>query len=302
MADRASAPKPIVGMIGLGRMGSAMARRLADVGFSVVGWDKNPDATDAWARAGERTAAHARGVAGVASIVITSVTEDTGVRAVFRGENGVLAAPLADTLCIEMSTLQPQTVRELQSDVLARDGAIVDIPLLGTIPNARAGTLVGLAGGAAADLERARTVLDVLAHRVVHMGPLGSGHAMKLAVNLGLAAYVQGLAESLALGEGEGLDFTQMLEVLSAAPTANAWLAARVGVVRGEASDVTLDIRTMRKDVQSALTTGSLSGIPMPLAAGVLAAFSAAVAAGYGNGDLGEMPRFLREALVQRYD
>ena len=278
-----------IGIVGLGRMGSAMAQRLTENGFAVVGWDASAAAVAAFAASGGSVASHPRGVAESAGIVMTSVTDDAAVREIFGGANGFLAAPLDAKLFVEMSTLRPETVRALESQIAAGGGAIVDAPLLGTIPNARAGTLTALVGGAAADIDRAQAVFEVLAQRVARMGKLGSGHAMKLAVNLGLAAYVQGLAESLALGESEGLDLTQMLDVLAAAPTANAWLGARRKVVTGDAHDVTLDIRTMRKDVTSALATGTAAGLAMPLAAGTLAAFSAAVDAGLGDRDLGEI-------------
>jgi 3-hydroxyisobutyrate dehydrogenase-like beta-hydroxyacid dehydrogenase len=206
------------------------------------------------------------------------------------------------TFFIEMSTLQPATVRELAPIVEARGARIVDAPVLGTISNVRAGSLVALAGGAPGDVAHARTILDTLASTVVPLGKLGSGHAMKLAVNLGLAAFVQGLAESLALGEREGLSLDAMLGVLARAPTANAWLANRKGVLTGELTDVTLDIRTLRKDVMSVVATGARDGVPMPLSAGVLAALSAAVAGDWGDRDIGALAAFLREKMVQRYD
>jgi len=292
----------IVGLIGLGRMGSAMAQRLSENGCEVIGWDANPAAVRALAERGQRTGANARAVADAAPFVITTITEDTGVRGVFQGAGGMLQAAVADTLFVEMSTLQPVTVRDLAPAVEARGARIIDAPVLGTIPSVRNGTLVALTGGAPEDLARARPVLDLLAHKVVPMGPLGSGHAMKLAVNLGLAAFVQGLAESLALGEREGLALDAMLEVLSVAPTANSWLAARKGVLTGERSDVTLDIRTLRKDVMSVVATGARDGVTMPLSAGVLAALSAAVAGDWGDRDIGALAAFLREKIVQRYE
>jgi 3-hydroxyisobutyrate dehydrogenase len=292
----------IVGLVGLGRMGSAMAERLSANGFEVLGWDRNPVAVDALAARGRRTAPHARGVAAEAPVVITTITEDAGVRAVFTGPDGLLAGGDAGRLFVEMSTLQPATVRDLAPAVEARGSRIIDVPVLGTIPSVLGGALVALAGGDAADLARARPVLDVLARETVHLGPLGSGHAMKLAVNLGLAGFVAGLAESLALGEREGLKLQQMLDVLGLAPTANAWFAARKGAIAGERSDVTLDIRTLRKDMLSIVATGARDGVPMPLSAGVLAVLSAAVAAGWGERDMAALPGFLRGEFTQHYD
>jgi 3-hydroxyisobutyrate dehydrogenase len=289
-----------VGIIGLGRMGSAMAERLTQRGFEVIGWDRQPAAVRALAASGVATAPHARGVADGAAVVITTITDDAGVCGVFSGPDGILQGGNADRLFIEMSTLQPLTVRELAPAIVASGGRIIDAPVLGTIPNVRDGTLVALTGGAADDIARARPVLAALAHKIVPMGALGSGHAMKLVANLGLAAYVQGVAESLALGEREGLTLDTMLEVLAGGVTANAWLGMRKGVLTGERADVTLDIRTLRKDMLSVVATGARNGVTMPLSAGVLAALSAAVAGDWGDRDIGALAAFLREAMVQR--
>jgi 3-hydroxyisobutyrate dehydrogenase-like beta-hydroxyacid dehydrogenase len=133
------------------------------------------------------------------------------------------------------------------------------------------------------------------------MGPNGSGYAMKLAVNLGLAAFIQATGESLALGQREGLSVQQMLDVLSEAPTANGWFNAKKRLLAGEPDDVTLDLTTLRKDMMSAVATGALSGTAMPLSTGVLTALSAAVAHGWGDKDIGELARFFREHMGQRF-
>jgi 3-hydroxyisobutyrate dehydrogenase len=186
--------------------------------------------------------------------------------------------------------------------VEARGARLIESPVLGTIPSVRDGTLLALAGGRAEDVERARAVLGKLTRRVVHMGPNGAGYAMKLAVNLGLGAYIQALSESLALGLRQGLALEQMLDVLKEAPTATGWLQSKIPVLLGGSADVTLDIRTMRKDLMSAVATGALSGVPMPLGAGALASFSAAVAGGAGDGDLAELAAFVRGRMLQTFD
>lgn len=290
-----------VGIIGLGRMGTAMSQRLGAHGFDLLGWDISAAARQAAASAGLGIATDARLLATDADVIITSITEDHGARTTFTGPEGLLAGRINGKLFIEMSTLQPATGHELAPLVEAKGARLIDAPVLGTIPQVRNGTLVALAGGDAEDVERAGAVLDKLTQRIIHMGPNGSGYAMKLAVNLGLGAYIGALAETLALGARQGLELEKMLDVLQQGPYASGWLKSKLDVLKGAKTDVTIDIRTLRKDLMSAVAVGALSGVPMPLSAGTLVSLSAAVAADYGARDLAELPKFLREVMVQDF-
>jgi len=290
-----------VGMVGLGRMGAAMSQRLRQQGFDVVGWDHNPNANRALAAAGLQIAANARDVAAQSEVVVSIITEDHGVRRIFTGPDGFLAGDVTGKLFVEMSTLQPMTGRELAPLVDAAGARLIESPVLGTIPQVRDGKLFALVGGRAEDLERARPVLEKMTRRIAHMGPNGAGYAMKLAVNLGLGAYIQAVSESLALGMKQGLTLDQMLDVLQEAPYASGWLKSKIDVIKGAPAEMTLDIRTLRKDLMSAVATGALTGVPMPLSAATLASLSAAVADDYGDGDLAELPKFLRESMLQNF-
>ena len=290
-----------IGLVGLGRMGAAMSQRLREQGFDVVGWDVNGDRTKALADGGLQIATDARAVAADCEIIISIITEDHGVRRIFTGPQGFLGGDVNGRLFIEMSTLQPMTGRELAPLVEAKGARLIESPVLGTIPQVKDGKLFALVGGRIEDLDRARPVLGKMTRRIAHMGPNGCGYAMKLAVNLGLGAYIQALSESLALGAKQGLALDQMLDVLQEAPYASGWMKSKIGVMKGEKPEMTLDIRTLRKDIMSAVATGALSGVPMPLSAGTLASLSAAVANGYGSGDLGELPKFVREAMLQNF-
>jgi 3-hydroxyisobutyrate dehydrogenase-like beta-hydroxyacid dehydrogenase len=292
-----------VGLIGLGRMGRAIQARLKETGVEVVGWDRDALAMEKAAENGMEVAAHPRAVSdGSEGIVISIITEDHGIRSVFRGVDGFLSGDVRGKLFIEMSTLQPMTGRELAPVVEAAGARLIESPVLGSIPTVREGKLLALAGGRAEDIDRARPVLEKLTRRIMHLGPNGAGYAMKLAVNLGLAAFIQATAESLALGAREGLSMEQMLGVLAEAPTANAWLASKKGLLMGEPTDITLDLKTLRKDIMSAVATGALDGTAMPLSSGVLTSLSAAVAQGWGNKDIGELARFFREQMGQKLD
>ncbi|MFY9761402.1 MAG: NAD(P)-dependent oxidoreductase [Xanthobacteraceae bacterium] len=290
-----------IGIVGLGRMGSAISQRLRQQGFDVTGWDHNAEANRAVAAGGLRLAANPREIAADAEIVISIITEDHGVRRIFNGPEGFLSGDVTGKLFIEMSTLQPMTGRELAPLVDAKGARLIESPVLGTIPQVRDGKLFAMVGGRAEDLDRGRPLLEKMTRRIVHMGPNGAGYAMKLAVNLGLGAYIQAVSESLALGLRQGLTLDQMLEVLQEAPYASGWLKSKIDVLKGAPAEMTLDIRTLRKDLMSAVATGALTGVPMPLSAATLASLSAAVADDYGSGDLAELPKFLREAMLQNF-
>ena len=290
-----------IGIVGLGRMGSAMAGRLRGFELAPVAWDKSEVARANAKEAGLSVAGSARAVAEASDIVITTITEDEGVREVFTGPSGFLAGDVKGKLFIEMSTLRPETVRGLSGVLAVRGGGIVDSPVLGSIPTVHEGKLLSLAGGETRDLDRARPVLEKLTRAIVHLGPVGSGHAMKLAVNLVMANYLQALAEGLALGAQNGLKMDQMLDVFANSPLANGILANKLPQLRGGPVAMTLDLRTLRKDAQSALASGAAAGVPMPATAGTLDALAAASAAGWGERDIGEIVTFVREAMVQRF-
>jgi 3-hydroxyisobutyrate dehydrogenase-like beta-hydroxyacid dehydrogenase len=290
-----------VGLVGLGRMGRAIYARLTENGCDVVAWDKSEAAMKSAAERQVRLADSPRAVVAHGEVVLSSITEDNGIRAVYRGKDGFLSGDVKGKLFIEMSTLRPATGRELAPLVEAAGARLVEAPVLGTIPSVRDGKLFALAGGRPEDIERARPVLEKLTRKIAHMGGHGTGYAMKLAVNLGLAAFIQATAESLALGEREGLTLKQMLDVLGEAPTANGWLAAKKGLLMGEPADVTLDLKTLRKDIMSAVATGTTDGIGLPLSAGVLTTLSAAVAQGWGDKDIGELARFFRDRMGQDF-
>jgi 3-hydroxyisobutyrate dehydrogenase len=287
-----------IGLVGLGKMGSAIASRLAAQGHAPLIWDRDQSVTQAHGAKGFQTATDARAVAAESDVIISIISDDNAVRTLFNGERGFLSGGVVGKLFVEMTTLQPMTARELATAVEAKGARLIDSPVLGSIPTAREGKLLALAGGTPEDLIRARAVHDHLARRVVHMGSVGSGSAMKLSVNLGMAAYLQSLSEALSLGQKQGLDLPLMLDVLGEAPTANAWLAMKKEILKGAAGDMTMDIRTMRKDVMSAVATGALTGVAMPVSAGALSALCAAVASGWGEKDLAELPRFFRESML----
>ena len=290
-----------IGLVGLGRMGGAMARRLVEQGHSVVAWDLRAKSVEAMGNT-IAAAAHPRAVAEAADAVLSTITEDNGIRRVFTGKHGFLEAPVAGKIFIEMSTLQPMTIRELVPQVEAKGARLVDSPVLGTIPSVRDGKLVALMGGRDEDVARAAEILKPLTRRVIHMGPSGSGSVMKLAANLGMGTYLQAVAEALALGDRYGLSIPLMLDALMEGAFASPWLKAKTEQFKGAKGDTTLDVKSIRKDLMSAIATGAAKGVPMPAAAGALASASAAVAQGLSDEDCAVIPMFFRQHMSQKFD
>lgn len=289
-----------VGIVGLGKMGSAMAARFCDRGVDVVGWDADPARLACLKQLGQQEAASAADLASTVDCVITIVSDAAGVRGLYCGRQGFFDVDVNGKIFIEMSTLAPAIAHELEPLATARGAMWLEAPVMGTIPKARDGSLQALAGGSEEAVERAEPYLAAITRRIVHMGPAGSGYAMKLCSNLLMASYLQSVAEALALGTGHGIALDTVLDILAESPVACAWLKAKTPVLRGDGEDMSLDILSLRKDMMAALTAGAAVGVPMPGAAGVATALSAAVAHGDGALDLAEHAAFFRRHMVQR--
>ena len=288
-----------IGIIGLGRMGAAIALRLSDRGHQIVGWDIDPNARASSASMSIRVAESAQHAAELSETIVTALPDDRVVDQLFFAADGLLSGSISAKLFIEMSTLRPGTGVVLSEQLGTRGISFVESPVLGTIPAARSGSLIALVGGESAAVASATPILSDLTSRIFHLGGPGSGYAMKLSVNLGLAGYIQGLSESLSLGSRYGLSTPMMLEVLRLAPTSNAWLEAKSDGLLGGPSTTSLDLVTLRKDVMSALAAGADRGVVMPMTAATLSAFSAAVASGWERRDCAELIAFFQQHMHQ---
>jgi 3-hydroxyisobutyrate dehydrogenase-like beta-hydroxyacid dehydrogenase len=198
-----------VAVIGLGAMGSRIARRLVDARHDVVVWNRSPEKVRELTDAGATAAASPADAARHAQSVITMVADPAALQAVTQGPDGVAAGVGDSTTVIEMSTVGPAAVRRLAS-VLPRGTTLLDAPVLGSLPEAESGTLSIFVGGDAADVERSVALLRVLGSPV-HVGPLGAGAAAKLIADMRVfEAARTWLADAAAAGRGE-LDYSAML-------------------------------------------------------------------------------------------
>lgn len=259
-----------IGIAGLGKMGSAIAQRLIEVGHDLTVWNRSLEKARPLANAGAKVAANPADVARNAQTVITILTDAAAIDAVYGGPAGLLAGDVTGKLFIEMSTVAPATETALAEKVRAKGAALVECPVGGTTGPARQGKLIGLMGGEPADVERARPILEHLCRRLEHCGPVGAGAVMKLTINMPLMIYWQALGEALALCRPLGLDPARLMELLADTSGGPNVLKVRGPAVAtmlkgGDIGPVTFDIDSAVKDLRIMLGEGKRQGLELPL-------------------------------------
>jgi 3-hydroxyisobutyrate dehydrogenase/2-hydroxy-3-oxopropionate reductase len=240
-----------VAVVGTGRMGAAMARRLAGAGFDLVLFNRTRETADAVARdIGASVAATAREAA-AADICVVSLADDPATLATYAGDDGLLAGLGTGTVICETSTVHPQTVRELAPQVAARDAVLLDCPVSGSVPVVERGELTVMAGGDVASLDKARPVLAAFSKQVFHFGEVGGGATMKLVVNSLVAALNVALCEAVVLAEKAGLDRELAYNVFEVGAAGAPYVKyKRAAFLHPEAIPVAFSLDLVAKDLE----------------------------------------------------
>ncbi len=285
-----------VGILGIGRMGGSMARALAAAGYEVVCWNRTPDRAIALAaELGGRAVAHPAEVAALADVCVSMLADGAAVEAVYGGQDGLLAGARIGNVLVDSSTVPPSTIRRFEVRARRAGAGILDAPVSGSVSLAEGGSLTIMVGGEAEDLDRARPVLDALAKTVFHLGPLGSGAAMKLAVNAVVFGLNQALAEGLVLAEAAGIDRTVAYDVLAASTVRSPYIDyKRAAFIEPETTPVAFSLDLAAKDLHLISDLAAELEVPMPQAAGNLAVIGAAATGGRGDRDFSAVAEHLR--------
>ena len=286
-----------VGVAGLGRMGSAIAKRLIEVGHEVVVWNRNQEKTKVLAAAGAAVAATPSELAGRVQTIITILTDAGAIASVYEGKSGLLEGDVSGKLFIEMSTVQPETEIALARKVSARGATLVECPVGGTVGPALSGKLLGLAGATPEDFARAKPLLQQMCRRVDLVGPIGSGASMKLAINLPLATFWQSFGEAFALCRHLNLDPAWLVELFADTSGGPNVLRGRGGAVAlalqdRDSGSATFDCDSIRKDLRTMVAEAKARGFALPLAERTLAVYDQASQEGWGGKDCTELPAF----------
>jgi 3-hydroxyisobutyrate dehydrogenase len=277
-----------IGIAGIGKMGAAIALRLGSLGHEMMVWNRSSDKARA---TGFRVAETPAALAAQSELVISILADAAAVNAVY---DPMLPAAKGK-LFIEMSTVRPDTAKDLALEVRKAGGAFVECPVGGTTGPAKEGQLFGFVGGDAADVARARPVLEQMCRRVEHVGPVGAGASFKLAINLPLVVYWQALGEALSLVGHLGVEPQRVMDILGDTSGAPAMLknrgpaiAAALGGKDNPNPTVTVD--TLKKDLAEMVAEAKTLGYDSLVASGALKAFDRASQAGLGSKDCTSLP------------
>jgi len=284
-----------IGIAGTGRMGAAIAQRLLGLRHEVAVWNRTAEKTRPLAAAGARVAPTPTALAAVSETVITILTDAAAIDAAYHGRDGLLSGDASGKLFIEMSTVRPETERTLAGKVRAKGAAMIECPVGGTIGPAKDGKLFGFVGGEPADVARARALLEQMCRRIEHVGPVGAGASMKLAINLPLLVFWQAFGEALALVRPLGLDAARLVDIFgdtSGGPTAlrNRAAALAAAIQGKDTGPITVDIDAMRKDLRTMVEEAKALGTELPVTARALECYDQASGAGLGKGDITGIP------------
>ena len=256
-----------LGFIGIGNMGSRIAKRLLEHGYQVIVYNRSRQPAEELIKYGAKVADSVAELASDADVILSSLTNDDAVKSVYADPQGVFAYVRRGAAIIEMSTVLPATSRELFD--LSREAGVkcVDSPVSGSTPSAEEGTLTLFCGGDEELFQAAQPIFSSIARQYFYLGGSGSGTAMKLVANTLLGVGMQAIAESVALGQKEGLDRHRLLEVLSHTAVIAPAQLGKLSRADREDYSAQFAIRLMNKDFGLVLETAAAAGVPMPATA-----------------------------------
>lgn len=276
-----------IAFLGLGAMGSRMARSLIAAGHEMTVWNRSAALARALADHGAMIASSPRAAATGADIVIAMLRDDQASRSVWLDDDdGALAGMSAGALAIECSTLTVAWARELAGAVHKAGHSFLDAPVVGSRPQAEGRQLIFLAGGAASDVERATPFFSAMGQATHHVGGNGCGSAVKLAVNALFAIQVAGMAELITMLKADGVDITRAVEVIGATSVASvAAKGAAASMLAGNFAPM-FPVELVAKDLDYVASAVAAGRNRAPLSAATRLAMGEAIAKGFGNDNL----------------
>ena len=274
-----------VGFVGLGAMGSGMARRLLAAGHEVHGYNRTPEKAAPLVEQGLILEASPRAAAAAGDAVFSMVTNVAAVRAVADGPDGILEGLAPGAVWVDMSTVTPAVSRELAAKARAAGADMVDAPVSGSISTLEEGRLSIMVGGHEETYERIHPLLLDIGPTVHRIGDNGQAVLLKIAMNLSLFVQMTAFSEGLLLAEKNGIDREQAVEVMLSSVIASPMLKYRGPFVLDMPDEAWFDVNMMQKDMLLALEAAREVDVPMPTTAASNELLTAARAMGLAHYD-----------------
>jgi 3-hydroxyisobutyrate dehydrogenase-like beta-hydroxyacid dehydrogenase len=279
-------PQQRVSVLGLGAMGSGMARRLIDAGYQVTVYNRTKTNTEPLEAAGAAATWTPAPAAAWADFVLVSLADEDAVEAVLFGRNGAAWSMPRESILIDTSTVSPTFSRRTSDRIEEAGGRRVEAAVLGNPTQASNGDLRVFTAGDESDVVKVRELLKVVGREVLYVGPIGCASALKLAFNSLLGAQLASVAEALKYGATAGLDPRATLKAIAASGFASRVLAFRSQLALTESlSPAAFRTSLMQKDLRLFVTEAEKNGVSVPLALAAAQAIADAVEAGDGDLD-----------------
>ncbi|XP_070529139.1 3-hydroxyisobutyrate dehydrogenase, mitochondrial isoform X1 [Cardiocondyla obscurior] len=290
-----------IGFIGLGNMGSHMAKNLLKMKCELTVYDSNKSAVINLMEAGANSASNLAQVSRDAQVIISMLPSNEHVLDVYTGENGILSAAKSNTLLIDSSTVDPSVSQLVALQAQERNLRFIDSPVSGGVNAAKDGTLTFMVGGTEMNFNDAKSILETLGSRIVHCGDVGMGQAAKLCNNMLLAISMIGTAEAFNLGQKLGLNAKILADIINSS-SGRCWSSDLYNPVPGILPNVPssknyeggFGTTLMAKDLGLAQSAATRTQTPIPLGSLAHQIYRTVIAQGYSNKDFSVVYQFLK--------
>jgi 3-hydroxyisobutyrate dehydrogenase len=292
-----------VGFIGVGNMGSLMARNLIRAGHSLKVYDLSEDAVNFVIQSGAKAASSVKDAAGGVDFVITMLPAGADVREVFLGD-GIIAAADNGTVLIDCSTIDVDTARSVHATAAEHGYSMLDAPVSGGVAGADAGTLTFMCGGDKTVFQKTLPLLQGMGKNIVHCGGAGFGQVTKICNNMVAGTIALAVSEAFVMGEKLGVDRQTLYDVLSTS-SASSFILSKMcpmpGPVPGSASNngfrPGFAAKLMLKDLRLSQAAAQMAGTATPLGAAATAAFAMHIANGFGDLDMSSIVKLINPEI-----
>ena len=256
-----------LGFIGLGYMGSRIAKRLLNAGYPLVVFNRDRTKAEALRAQGAEVSTDLGELASAVDVIFSCLADEKAVEAIYLNPGGVLDCVREGTIAVDMSTVAPDTARQLSQAGRKRAVDFLDVAISGSTPAAESGTLTLFAGGDRRVFDAIAPILPAISKQSFYMGPSGSGVAMKLVVNTLLGVGMQAIAEALALGAGLEIQRDALCDTLAKTAVVAPAHIGKLANAKTDDYPPQFPVRLMRKDFDLITAKAAELGVSMPATA-----------------------------------